>query len=74
MTYFYRTISDKFLTGSLESLKELLNSPEMLNEFGSELTMECAESLNRKKERTMLFKDIEIVTRMSMKKGNLFDF
>jgi len=46
---------------SLESLKELLGCPDRINEFGTELTIECAEVLNRKKEKNMINKDLEIV-------------
>lgn len=53
----------------MESLKELLNSPEKIYEFGSELTLECPEVLNRKKERNMIEKDIQIVTGMGHEIG-----
>jgi hypothetical protein len=46
---------------SVESLKELLNCPERISEFGSELTIECPDEVNRKKEKNMIKKDIEIV-------------
>jgi hypothetical protein len=46
---------------SVDSLKELLNCPDRISEFGSELTIECPDEVNRKKEKNMIKKDIEIV-------------